>query len=214
MSRSSPLARRPPGAYHHGDLRRALLVAAFELLAERGLDGLALREVARRAGVTHAAPYHHFADKAALLAALVEAGFEDLAMALRAAGQAPGTNLERFANVGVAYVRFAADHPATFRLLFRPELRSGVEPGGQAAVGEAGQAAFGVLLDAVRACLASGEVAGDAQTLALSAWCLVHGLATLLLDGPLREHFDPTEQTELVARRVTAVLASGLIPRR
>jgi AcrR family transcriptional regulator len=213
MSRSPLAVPRQPDGYHHGDLRRALLAAAFQVLAEHGLDGLTLREVARRAGVSHAAPYHHFADKAALLAALVEAGFADLTLALQAAFASPGPNLDRFARVGVAYVRFAMDHPATFRLLFRPELRTAAERLAPAEVGETGRAAYGVLFEAVHACLATGEVAGDAESLALTAWCVVHGLATLLLDGPLRDQLDPIAQAEALARRVTAVLAIGLIRR-
>jgi AcrR family transcriptional regulator len=199
---------RPSDGYHHGDLRRALLQAAFQVLDESGLDRLSLREVARRAGVSHAAPYHHFADKAALVTALVDAGFEQLAESLSAAASGPGTNLERLGRIGGAYVSFAIENPATFRLLFRPELR-GTTP----AAGDSGQAAYAVLLEAVRACLASREAVGDSRALSLTAWSTVHGLATLLLDGPLHDHLAPGELSDSLARNVTSVLAVGFMPR-
>ena len=120
--------------YHHGDLRRALLDAAAELLEQRGVEGLTLREVARRAGVSHAATYHHFVDRAALIAALVESGFRQLTLAMQTAaaavgGGVPGSTLDRLRAIGVAYVVFATQHPALFRLLCRPELFAASDDG-------------------------------------------------------------------------------------
>jgi AcrR family transcriptional regulator len=204
--------RRAGDGYHHGDLRRALLQAAAQLLEERGVEGLALREVARRANVSHTAPYHHFADRAALIAALVETGFAQLTQAMQTAGAARQGDLERLRAIGVAYVQFGIAQPALFRLLCRPELSSSAATG---SASEAGRAAYGVLLDAVQACLASGEVEGDLDALALSAWSIVHGLATLLLDGPLRGlspgHSDL--DVDQLAEAVTDTLARGMMPR-
>jgi AcrR family transcriptional regulator len=202
---------RPPDGYHHGDLRNALLQAAGQLLEERGIEGLALREVARRAGVSHTAPYHHFPDRAALIAALVDTGFAQLTQAMQTASVTREGNLERLRATGVAYVQFAVAQPALFRLLCRPELRSD-NPDGPAL--EAGRAAYAVLVGAVEACLASGEIQGDADALALSAWSIVHGLATLLLDGPLRGLSPATDfHVQQLAETVTDTLARGMMPR-
>jgi AcrR family transcriptional regulator len=204
--------RRAGDGYHHGDLRRALLQASAQLLEERGVEGLALREVARRANVSHTAPYHHFADRAALIAALVESGFTQLTQAMRSASAARQGDLERLRAIGLAYVQFAVAQPALFRLLCRPELRSG---DALAPASEAGRAAYTVLVDAVQACLASGEVQGDPDALALSAWSIVHGLATLLLDGPLRGLSPEPSQLDVdqLAEAVTDTLARGMMPR-
>src|SRR5688572_22189691 len=103
--------------YHHGDLRRALLDGAVAAIDEVGPTAMSLRDVARRAGVSHAAPAHHFGDKAGLLSALAAEGFRGLAAEL---GRAAATG--SFLEVGVAYVRFAVAHPAHFAVMFRPDL--------------------------------------------------------------------------------------------
>jgi len=126
--RRSPPARTAAsrgkrGRYHHGDLRRALLDAALAVLTEADSRALTLREVARRAGVTHAAPYRHFTDKEALLAAVAEEGFHTLSEAMREAmGRAGDDPVERLEALGVGYVRFALAHPAHFEVMFGPEL--------------------------------------------------------------------------------------------
>ena len=170
--------------YHHGQLRRALLDTALELATSRGVHGFTLRELARQAGVSHAAPYHHFADKAALMAALALEIFEAFGAALRQAwDMAPGAPPDRLMAVGAAYVRFAVENPAAFRLMFRPELHESTAPD-HAALEVAGEAAFHVLLDGIAACQEEGSIPpGDPQLIALTAWSTVHGLATLLLDG-------------------------------
>jgi len=194
MSRSRRPAPRPdpPGpspvrdTYHHGDLRRALVDAGREVLAERGVDGLSLREVARRANVSQAAPYHHFADKGELVSAIVQRGFEDFSSAMRAGAEAAGgTALQKLFGMGVAYVRFAAANPQVFRLMFRPELR-GAESGPAAiAMRAAGAESYQVFLDGVRAAVEEGAVQGSVEDVALAAWSAVHGLSTLLVDGPV-----------------------------
>ena len=207
--------------YHHGDLRRALLEAARQLVAERGLNGFTLRQVARLAGVSHAAPYHHFADKAALVAALAEESFAELAGALQAAwGDTAGEPLEGLQAMGLAYVRFAVSHPAEFRFMFRPELRnptvqtSQIEPAEAQAVERAGLAAYQALVDGIVACQEAGLVApGDPGPLALTAWSTVHGLAVLLVDGPLQRDAAAAGYRDWVAREVTQRLAQGLLVR-
>jgi AcrR family transcriptional regulator len=187
MSRSHSVARPAKrDGYHHGDLRNALVGAGRELLSERGVDGLSLREVARRAQVSQAAPYHHFADKAELVSAIVQRGFEDFAAALRAAaGEAGESALARLMAMGQAYVRFAVGQPQVFRLMFRPELREVAAGPAAAAMSRAGEDSYEVFRTAVRAAVAEGSVRGEVDDVAIAAWSIVHGLATLVVDGPV-----------------------------
>jgi AcrR family transcriptional regulator len=156
--------------YHHGDLRAALLQAAGELLEEQGLAGLSLREAARRAGVSHNAPYRHFPDRSALLAALAAAGFRMLGEEM--AGK---SGRER----GEAYVHFALAHPNRFRLMFGGQI----EIGKHAELRAAATSTYEGLVAAFRG---QGDIANP-ETAAAAAWALTHGLAHLLLDGHFRE---------------------------
>ncbi len=162
--------------YHHGDLRAALLDAAVVLLAERGIAGLSLRDCARRVGVSHAAPYRHFASKEALLAALASQGFGWL-YAAGVAAMAPHTDpVARLDAYGHAYVRFALAHPHHFRLMFASEC----DRGAPAASDKAAESAYVLLRDAAAA-VNGGR--GDPDLAAVSYWSRPHGLAMLLLDG-------------------------------
>jgi AcrR family transcriptional regulator len=158
--------------YHHGDLRSALIAAARDLLDEGGAGAVSLREAARRAGVSQTAPYRHFADKEALLAAVAAEGFVDLGAAMAAAAASGGPVLE---GIGAAYVRFAVRQPARFRLMF-----------GQ---GAAVIARHPDLLAAAKAAeeRLTGAVSGrpGVDATAIRAWALVHGLASLIIDGML-----------------------------
>ncbi len=215
----------PSRPYHHGHLRRALLDAALQVLTEEGLAGLTLRAVARRAGVSEAAPYHHFASKAALVEALVRETLDQLAQALQKAIQVTeGTPLDRLVAVGGAYVRFALERRASFSILYRPELRALSHPVldtdglARSPLDRAGMAAYQVLLDAIVACQQAGEVVpGDPRPLALTAWATVHGLAQLLLDGVVGAEILPEDvrpEALHLASMVTAILAQGLLVRQ
>jgi AcrR family transcriptional regulator len=177
---------QPTRPYHHGDLRPALLRAAVAAIGEAGPAAMSLREVARRAGVSHAAAAYHFGDKAGLLTAVAVQGYRMLTEELRGARDARRGFLE----VGVAYVRFAVSHRAHFEIMYRPELYRPDD----AEVLEA-RAAAAVLL--------YGTASPDAGQLAAgaAAWSLVHGLATLWLNGNLPGQLgdDPQEITRLVA---------------
>lgn len=210
MSRSGsrPAAGRADG-YHHGDLRRALIDAGRALLEEKGVDALTLRGVARRARVSQTAPYHHFADKAELVGGIAEDGFEEFAAALRAGANAAGESaLQRLTGMGLAYVRFAVSNPQVFRLLFRPELRGGKQGGPvAAAVDRAGLAAYQVFLVAVRAAVDEGLVRGSVDDVAVASLSIVHGLSTLLIDGPV----DLSRRTPgKLARVVLYALGAGI----
>lgn len=170
MSTSSRRQRK--SSYHHPNLRPSLLRAARRLLEEGGAGALSLREAARRAGVSHNAPYRHFADRDALLAALAAEGFDGLAAAMKqAAGNAPAAH--RLGAIGAAYIRFALDAPGLFRLMFGGQVRAGAH----AELAVAGARAYAVL---------TGEAAPEAGSdRAIAAWARVHGLAHLLLDGQI-----------------------------
>ncbi len=206
-------------SYHHGDLRRALLDAARQLAEERGIDGFTLREVARRAGVSHAAPYHHFADKTALVEALAIETYKRLAQALQKACDGKGGNaLDRLCAIGIAYVEFAMEHPAEFRLLTRFEVcppPSDTRLMGDFALPpleEAANGAYHVLTGTIEEGQKDKLVAeGDVEGLALTCWASVHGLAVLLLDGLIgRKPAHAQMQVSELAGIVVETLAKGL----
>lgn len=171
-------------AYHHGDLRRALLRGALELLAEGGPAHLTLRGAARRAGVSPAAPYRHFTDKRALLAAVAEEGFVALERAcLEAIGDDHASPIEVYRRRGLAYVRFAAEHPAHYRVMFGPEIPDKAAYDG---LHLAAMAAYEALRQTLRACASAGCFGeAEIEVRAMRAWALVHGLASLFIDGQL-----------------------------
>ena len=188
----------PSTTYHHGDLRAACLSAALELLEEGGATALSLRAVARRAGVSAAAPYRHYADREALVSAVAAVGYGELAERLAAAHPAPSTP-EQLARVGVAYVEFALEQPALFRMMFsEPCDRDNEER-------VAATAAVSLYL---REIVARCFPRADPEALAPAIWALVHGLAFLHLDGKLDA---PTPSA--VADRVTAAI-DGLLQAR
>ncbi|MGW0392901.1 TetR/AcrR family transcriptional regulator [Streptomyces sp. NPDC003042] len=171
--------------YHHGNLRDTLLAAATKAIEENGPSALSLRDLARRAGVSHAAPTHHFGDKAGLLTALAARGYDLLADAVRAAG-------DDLLEAGVAYVRFAVDHRACFEVMFQPGLYHPDEPEVAAARRRADEA----LAEAV-AHLAGD---GDAAHAKLAAWSVAHGFAALWTSGalPLGHDQDPGDAARTV----------------
>lgn len=184
---------RPTGTrsapYHHGDLRAALLAAAESVLAERGVEGFTLRECARRAGVSHAAPAHHFGDVGGLLGEMAKIGFERLheAMASEMAA-APDDPAERVAAAGRGYLSFARRNPQHFLLMFQADRFDRGHPG----LAQAGAAAFGDLVDAIAALRGVSQPLADpaARIDIVLAWSVVHGFASLALAGRL-EPFDP-----------------------
>jgi len=177
--------------YHHGDLRRVLLEAAVEAIDEVGPAALSLRDLARRAGVSHAAPAHHFGDKAGLLTAVAADGFRRLAATLGDAYRATGSFLE----VGIAYARFAGTHRAHFEVMFRPELYRADDP----ALAQARDAARSLLYPPAAEAADGG---GDDLRAAVAAWSLVHGLVTLWLNRNLPPQLgdDPEQLVREVAR--------------
>jgi AcrR family transcriptional regulator len=172
----------PSRAYHHGNLRRALIDGAVALFAQRGTFDFTFRELAREAGVTHNAPYRHFAGKADLLAAVRAEGFADLARVSHAAlARASDDPRDRVRALGEAYVRFAIGRPHHFRLMLHNPFE-GDTP-------ETNREAFQLLHDVIDEGRASGALRNDltARELALAAWSLVHGFSSLMVSGQLSE---------------------------
>ena len=174
-------------SYHHGDLKAAILAEAATLVAERGADGLSLRELARAAGVSHAAPAHHFTDRRGLFTAMATEGFGMLADALT--GARPD-----FIEAALAYVRFAIDHPGHYAVMFDKSLYNATDPDLVAAENAAGtELAAGVgTLDDPRA-------KGDPQAAALAAWSLVHGFSLLWLNKAIDDDADAMATVRRVA---------------
>ncbi|MDT5256193.1 MAG: hypothetical protein QOD10_1273 [Mycobacterium sp.] len=201
MARKTAVARRD--SYHHGDLKRALTSAALLLVAEKGPKGFTLTEAARRAGVSAAAPYRHFADKAELLAAVAEQGFCDLHADLVAAADVAADPRARVTELGRAYVRWAVAHPDHYRVMFGAEIDKASDP----SLGVAALRAFGDLLDAITRCQEAGIVdGGDPLLVAAPLWSLVHGVASLAIGGELRAVGIQQDPEEMVARAVARAL--------
>jgi AcrR family transcriptional regulator len=194
----------PERSYHHRDLRRALICSALEILSESGVAGLSLRATARRANVSAMAPYRHFADKEALLAAVAEYGFGQLTARFSAAAAAAADPRARLCALGVAYVAFARDEPSLFKLMFGPAIE---KKSAHPALDEAGCACFNGLRRAVEA---ARFFDGDPQPedVSLACWALVHGLASLIVDGRLSE--GDAGAGEAIAARLAGLLADSL----
>lgn len=186
--------------YHHGDLPAALVRAAVDLLEENGAAELSLRAAARRAGVSTAAPYRHFADRDALLSAVAAVGYRDLAIDLAAASALPET-AEDFTAIAVAYVEFALDRPGLFRAMFAEPC----DPTSPERV-----AATTALHEYVRVIVRRAFPTADEESLATALWSMVHGLAFLYLNGK----FDGDDRADLRAR-IGATVGSvlGLLDR-
>jgi AcrR family transcriptional regulator len=192
---TTPRASNDARPYHHGDLPRVLLEAAVEAVAEVGPAAVSLRELARRTGVSHAAPAHHFGDKAGLLTAVAADGFRRLAATLRETYEASGSFLE----VGVAYVGFAVTHRAHFEVMFRPELYRTDDP----ELIQARDAARALLYPPAAEANNSPDDDGDLRA-GVAAWSLVHGLATLWLNQNLPPELG--DDPEQIAREVAHYL--------
>jgi AcrR family transcriptional regulator len=202
--------RRANPTYYGGDLRRDLLDAALDLIAREGPSAVSLRSLARRLGVSHAAPANHFPDKAALFTAIAVEGFTLLSQAITdeagRLGPAAGAG-QRFRAAGRAYTGFAVAHPAHFAVMWQRDLLHPDDPD----LAAAGDRTFELLLAGVRDIQAEGWAAGsEPQTVAYLAWSVVHGLAALWLGGPLQHDGRPFHE---IAGEVATLLGTSLGPR-
>lgn len=185
--------QKEPAAFHHGNLAEALVDAAEELVEREGLAAVSLREAARRAGVSHAAPYRHFSSRDALLAAVASRGFISLRDAFENAASMPGSFLLA---VGQTYVRFALANPGLFRLMFGSGLDRRLYP----EMAAAADSAFGVLL---RATTERGSNAPEDA--ALGAWALAHGLAQLAAEHQFSDEQQEDAKSGKLLERISKV---------
>ena len=207
--RSTGWADRRRDSYHHGDLKRALTDAALALVAEKGPKGFSLSEAARRAGVSVAAPYRHFADKAQLLAAVAEQGFTQLHEALTTAGDSISDPKNRVIELAQAYVRWAVGHPDYYQVMFGVETIKAEHPGLLLAAARA----FDDLLDAITGCQELRMMRGlDPREIAAPMWSLVHGIASLAISGDLHHVGIQEDPAALTTRAVADWLKIGESP--
>ncbi len=206
-----PAAPRARRRYHHGNLRQALIDAGLALIQEKGVAALTLREIGARVGVSRMAAYRHFADRAALLEAISDAGFvrfgDWLAEAKNSARPRPAGEREDFKSrmrgMAVAYVRFAAAHPAHYQVMFGAARDPGSPPPGPAAA-----RSFSILEDTIREGQAKGIVrTGNPTQLARAVWSMVHGISTLAATCRL----GPDNSAEQFVLVCSDVLEDGLL---
>lgn len=200
---------RPERAYHHGDLKNALLEAALAQIARQGARALSLREVARETGVSHASAYRHFPNKESVLATIAEHGFLGLTAAMRAAVvRESGDQLSKLCAAGVAYVDFGVTYPHHLQIMFGDSVAN---HGAYPALVAAARQAYEVLDSLVREGQQAGRVRkGDERTVALAAWAQVHGLTQLMASGQVRPHGSGRLDHKGLAREVIGLLENGL----
>lgn len=189
------------------DLRRTLLDASLDLIEREGLEAFSMREVARRAGVSHQAPYHHFPDREAILAAIVAEGFVMLREAMRADLAGLSDPYKRHGALGRTYINFALTNPAHFKLMFRSEhVREEKHDDAKASAGSA----FDTLVEVVHE-VAREKYGKEDFALVITSWSLAHGLATLLLEGKLDDHFGKGKKARLAAAETVLKSYDALI---
>jgi AcrR family transcriptional regulator len=171
-----------PKPYHHGNLREALLEAAIALVGEVGSTAFTLREVARRAGVSHNAPYRHFRDKEDLMRAVAAEGYRELIGAMAAAAGKQSCALDRLKHAGLAYIEFALRRPEHFTVMFEAPFSGQTHYDAL----EAAKQAFSALVGLVKGAQDEGQLkSGDPTEYAYLAWTMVHGVAKLAITGRL-----------------------------
>jgi AcrR family transcriptional regulator len=210
--REPPSSAGPPSssAAPARDLRRKFIDASLALVTEHGVEGLTLRDLAKRVGVTHPAVYRYFPDKAALLASVAEEGFWAMrSEVIKACVPYPDTRT-RFNKLVEAYIRFAVEHPAHFRLMFGPEA---ADKWSNESLRAAEAATFNLCLDAVVEGQRNGLVReGDAREIALSGWAMIHGIASLVLNGLVAWSGVRSTSTEYLAQMLESAFFSGVGP--
>lgn len=185
-------------------LRETVLRAAVDHIAAHGPDGLSFRQVAAAAGVSHQAPYHHFSDRTGIFQAIALEGFTLFTEALRVAARRDDVDTSTALLAG--YVDFAVDHPGHFRVMFRTDLTHIAE---HPELGSVADESFDVLVEHVQQLLGPGASVDDIRDRVVAMWSLAHGLATLLIDGPLENKVGPIRGREALIRAIAAGSGMG-----
>jgi len=193
----TPNSGTTDAVYHHGDLPNALLEAVAALVDEKGSAGVSLREVARRAGVSHSAPAHHFGDKEGMLAAFSARGYRILASEMRDAREhgSDVNAMDRMGAVGAAYVTFALNHKPYFEVMFR----SGIDKERYEELGAEARGAFTVFMEAVADLTSDESLSGlDQRIVGMYFWSLAHGLASLVSEGSLPPELEELSSSDYI----------------
>ncbi len=195
-------------AYHHGDLKNALMATALEQISRNGVRALSLRDVARRTGVSHTASYRHFSSKESLLAAIAEQGFRRLSAAMRAATLLHANDpVAALQASGVAYVEFGVSYPEHLSVMFSVQIPHENYP----ALAATSKEAYALLTSIVHDGLQAGGLRGtDERTVTLAAWSIVHGLSQLITGGQLQAKDMLPVATRELALAVTTLLHEGI----
>lgn len=198
-------------AYHHGDLRNALVAEALHLLEKSGTSDFTLRDLAKRVGVSYAAPYAHFEDKRALLAATAAGGADQLTAALLEGMRGKTDPVEQFIGMGQAYVQFGIDHPSLYRLMFTAWELTPQDKHKYPELQAASERSFKTLTDMLERMQASGFLRpGMVEADALSIWAQVHGVAMLAIDGRIECATDNPPPVQDVLRYSLSAMLDGL----
>lgn len=199
--------RTPRRAYHHGDLKAALVEAAVDIVRTEGADALTLRAVAARVGVSATAPYRHFADRRALVAAVAEVGFRKLQEAMLEAVQSGGGR-EGMKQVAMAYVRFGHENAAEYRVMFGPEVAVTDE---LPSLRQTGRGVLGFVAEGFSRLQQAGLIGpGDPWLMAVATWATLHGLVMLSLDG---QTAGVAPSLEAVVEEAARIMMFGMAPR-
>ncbi len=193
--------------YHHGDLRSALIDAALDIINELGPRGLSIREVARRTRVSHSAPYRHFSDKDALILAVVERGFEIMAETVdQHKAEAGPDSADQFIGAGLAYITFAFNHPAYYRIMFSGDLLVTSQ-----LLQHTGKTIFETLVNDLKACQQLGIIrGGDPKTMAIGIWSTMHGFVTLANENRLLAITNEGYSLEAIQDQVIDLIFKGI----
>jgi AcrR family transcriptional regulator len=204
--------RKHKGTYHHGDLYTSAIEVAYGEIDKNGSIDLTLRTIAEQIGVTHAALYHHFADRTALLAGVAEKGFQEVGVAMDRASDAATTPLERYRRMGLAYTKFALRHPRIYGVMFGPEATAHA---GNRTLSYAASTVFYRIRTAILECQKAGSLAGGSpEEHTLFCWSAVHGFASIATEQQLSKIEGKLPPIDDLAEMIVRRIFTGLAPHR